>query len=339
MKEWIPRDGDAFLTREKFIFYVFGYEHSPERVFSFLKYIPSGLSRLFPVRYLKKTWKMEETELNRPEKLYTAQNFQKILKAFRKHFPSYVYFSPFLGKEVMGVPLGSVERIFHPNECLQRIMKKRKRDFLQNLVIELVNLLSSESGVPIEDFGIHGSLALNIHTAESDIDLAVYGGKNFRSLEGAVGKLANEGALNYIFTKKLDRARKHRGRYGGKRFVYNAIRKIAEITTKYGEYRYSPIKPVTFRCRVTDDSEAMFRPAIYKVTDYQPLNLSSELEKDKLPREVVSMIGYYRNVARKGETLRVSGTLERVEKVETGEMHYQVVVGTGTREGEYIWLP
>jgi predicted nucleotidyltransferase len=41
-------------------------------------------------------------------------------------------------------------------------------------------------------------------------------------------------------------------------------------------------------------------------------------------------------VARQGEGIKVSGTLERVENVETGEAYNQVVVGTATREKEYI---
>ena len=41
MENWKPRDGDTFVTKEGFIFYVFGYEHPPNRVFAFLKYIPS----------------------------------------------------------------------------------------------------------------------------------------------------------------------------------------------------------------------------------------------------------------------------------------------------------
>ena len=48
------------------------------------------------------------------------------------------------------------------------------------------------------------------------------------------------------------------------------------------------------------------------------------------------MIGYYRNVARKGDRIRVSGGLELVENVETGDTYYQVVVGTGIHGNEYI---
>jgi len=52
---------------------------------------------------------------------------------------------------------------------------------------------------------------------------------------------------------------------------------------------------------------------------------------------VVSMIGCYRNVARRGDRIRVSGMLERVENLETGQVSHQVVVGTGTSEEEHIW--
>jgi predicted nucleotidyltransferase len=48
------------------------------------------------------------------------------------------------------------------------------------------------------------------------------------------------------------------------------------------------------------------------------------------------MIGYYRNVARKGDDVMVSGTLERIENVKQKEESYQVVVGTAKRDKEYI---
>jgi predicted nucleotidyltransferase len=80
----------------------------------------------------------------------------------------------------------------------------------------------------------------------------------------------------------------------------------------------------------------MFRPAIYPIRNYQPADSASELSEEQIPARVLSMIGYYRNVARKGDCVKVSGTLEHVENVETGETSYQVVVGTATREKEYI---
>jgi hypothetical protein len=48
------------------------------------------------------------------------------------------------------------------------------------------------------------------------------------------------------------------------------------------------------------------------------------------------MIGYYRNVARTGDTIRVCGALEKVENLETGKTYYHVVVGTGIHGNESI---
>jgi predicted nucleotidyltransferase len=165
-------------------------------------------------------------------------------------------------------------------------------------------------------------------TADTDIDLVVYGAKNFRKLEAMVNKLFRESALDTIG--------KNRGVYKGKPFVYNAVRKSEEVKTRYGDYKYFPIRPIAFRCKVADDSEAMFRPTIYQVSDYQPLNEPSQLEKAKIPKTVVSMIGCHRNAARKGDTIKVAGVLEQVEHVETGKLTYQAVVGSGTNEEEHI---
>jgi predicted nucleotidyltransferase len=111
---------------------------------------------------------------------------------------------------------------------------------------------------------------------------------------------------------------------------------VEEINTKYGTFSYSPILPVKFTCTVKDDSEAMFRPAIYKIENYKPASTESELDEEKIPKQVVSMIGCYRNVARHDDKIRVSGMLERAENKETRESYYQVVVGTSTREDESI---
>jgi predicted nucleotidyltransferase len=336
IKDWIPRDGETLFTREGYIFYAFGYKHPANRVFAFLKYIPSNRQSFFPIRFLRQKWKLGNIELSRPEKLYTAHNYQKFLETFRTNFPQYLHFSPYLNKEVLSVPYESIEKVYLPSVCLQKLFELDVKDGLQQEAVELVSLLSEESRVPLKDFGLHGSVGLNMHSQYSDVDLVVYGSSNFRKLEKTVDRLVKKDRLRYVFTKKIDRARKHRGRYRDRRFVYNAVRKPEEIAAQYGKFRYVPIKNVSFSCTVVDDSENMFRPAIYKIRYYQPDDKGSELAEEQVPTNVLSMIGYYRNVARQGEGIRVSGTLERVENIETGKAYHQVVVGTATREKEYI---
>lgn len=334
---WVPMDGDTFVTLDGFVLNVFGYEHPEERVFSFLKYIPSHFKELFNVPFLERTWHYNKLELFRARKLYTARNYAAFLEVFRRTFPDYIYFCPFRKKEVISIPLSHIKRVYVPRECLETLRKDKRKDKLQKVTLDLINLVSNESKVAIEDFGVHGSIALNMHTAESDIDIVVYGGQNFRKVEAAINKLANEKTLSYVFNNRLDVTRRHKGRYKDKVFMYNAIRKSGEVNSEYGEYRYTPIAPIKLCCTVKDDSEAMFRPAIYKIGNCQLKNVDFAIAKDVFPTVVVSMIGCYRNVARKGDKIEVSGMLEQVEKIHTHEISYQVVVGTGKSEEEYIW--
>jgi len=336
-KGWIPADGDTLTTKEGLMFNVFGYEHPTGRVFAFLKYIPAKLKALFHIRYLENTWSFRRQKLFRAEKLYTAQNYQTFLETFRRGFPDYVYFCPFRGKEVISAPLSSVKQVFVPRECLHRLTRLRSRDSLQNMTLDLVSLLSTRSGIRLEDFGVHGSIALEMHTSKSDIDLVVYGAQNFRKLEKTINRLVEASTLSYKSSNRLDEARRHKGKYLNKVFMYNAIRKPEEINSKYGALKYAPLAPVKFECKIKDDSEAMFRPAIYNIEEYKPANAASILTEDKVPKLVVSMIGCYRNIARKGDAIRVSGMLEQVESLETGHIFHQVVVGTGTNEEEHIW--
>jgi len=330
MTTWVPYDGDAFLTRENFIFYTFGYEHPPERALAFLKYIPTRFKHCFPVHFFKRQWKLGAVEFCRPETLYSAKNFQRVTQAFRRDFSEYIYFCPFRQKDVIAPSLSLIKTVYVPNQRLQALFKKRKHDRLQKLTVEIIALLSADSSVPIEDFGLHGSIALDMHSAESDIDLVVYGAQNFRRLEAAVSRLVAEG--------KFGAAGKNRAQYKRKVFVYNAVRKPAEVAVKYGDHKYSPIASVKFRCRVEGDNETMFRPAIYHISKYQPLNIASRLKRPQIPKIVTSMIGSYRNAAKKGEEIEVSGVLERVEQVRTANVHHQVVVGSGAKEDEYIRL-
>ncbi len=329
-------DGDTFVSKDGFIFNVFGYEHPRDRVFAFLKYIPADYSSLFKVDFLHRTWSYESTRLFRAEKLYTARNYQDFLRVFGSHFPDYVYSCPFRSKEVISVPKQSIKRAYVPRDCLSSLAQLQSKDDLQKDTLDFISLVSNEAGIPMDDFGVHGSVALGMHSKESDIDIVVYGAVNFRILEQAIHRLVTAGRLKYQSNNSLDRVRHFKGRFKTRVFMYNAIRKMDEIQTEYGAFSYTAVTLVQFACRVADDSQSMFRPAIYGVGKVDEEAEATDLPKDMIPQIVVSMIGCYRNVARKGGRIRVSGMLERVEDVATGKSHYQVVVGSGVNEEERI---
>ncbi len=285
---------------------------------------------------LERTWKYGETRLFRAEKLYTAQNYKSFIATFRNNFPAYIYYCYLRNKELITAPLSSIERVYVPKNCLTALKKVKQPDTLQKMALDLISMLSEASGVATEDLGVHGSIALNMHAPESDIDFVVYGAENFRKIEATIAQFVNAGKLSYIISNRLDAARKFQGRYNMKIFMFNATRKPGEVKTKYGTHRFSSLMPVRFQCTVSDDTETMFRPATYTISNYKPLDAASELPADKIPNCVISNIGCYRNVARKGGKIKVAGALERVESIKTGEVSYQVVVGTATSEEEYI---
>lgn len=338
---WTPMDGDTFVTKDGFIMNTFGYEHPDDRVFAFLKYIPAQYKGLFNVEMLSRTWRFGTnpltSQLFRAEKLYTAKNYQTFIEAFRKTFPDYLFFDETRGKELITAPLEKIEQVFVPKDRLVWLQNLKNPDSLQSLSLQLVDLVSKESGVKKSELGIHGSIALEMHAPESDIDFVVYGTENFRRVEEAIQRLVNEAKLTYIAGNRIEAARKFVGKYQGKIWMYNATKRPDEVKTNYGDYTFAPLAPVRFTATVCDDTETMYRPAIYRISNYLPQDNESELDLEQIPTQVTSNIGCYRNIARAGQQIKVAGTLEKAQSTKDGSVFYQVVVGTATSEEEYIW--
>ena len=334
-------DGDTFVTKDGFIMNTFGYEHPDERVFAFLKYIPAQYRALFKVEMLARTWRFGTnpmtSQLFRAEKLYTAKNYQTFIEAFRKNFPDYIFYDQTRSKELITSPLEKIEQVFVPKDRLVWLQNLKNPDSIQSLSLKLIDIVSKEASVPKSDLGIHGSIALEMHAPESDIDFVVYGSKNFRLVEQAIQRLVNEAKFTYIAGNRIEAARKFVGKYQSKIWMYNATKKPEEIKNQYGDYTFMPLSQLRFTATVCDDTETMYRPAIYRISNYQPQDAQSEIALEQIPTIVTSNIGCYRNVARAGQQIKVAGTLEKAQNTKDDSVFYQVVVGTATSEEEYIW--
>ncbi len=331
---WVPRDRDAIVTKEGFVFYTFGYEHPPDRVIALLKYVPKKLSDKFKVEWLSQGWSLRGEILLRPVYLYSPPLYGVLVQSFRDWFPEFVYDSPFLGKTLISVPKIKIKDVYVPLEALNKISQKTKPDFMENKALKLIELISEKSHVPIVEMGVHGSIALGMHTQKSDIDISIYGSQNYRKVKESIGILESEGALSLLKENEIEEIKLNRGLYKNIRFAFNATRKVEEIRNHYGSTSYQMVKPLRFTCRVSEDEEAMFRPAIYKINEYDPLNVESKV--DEAPREVAVMIGQFRDIARKGQRVQVQGMLEVVNHFEREEKYLRVVVGSDLGE-EYIW--
>ena len=81
------RDGDAVATTHGLIFYVFGYEHPPDRYHGFLKYVPEGLASRFDLPWLPCTWNNRGTTLVRPTEIYDPETSPRLIDGFRAALP------------------------------------------------------------------------------------------------------------------------------------------------------------------------------------------------------------------------------------------------------------
>lgn len=326
------RDGDAVVTEEGFVFYVFGYEHSPDRYHGFLRYVPERHKEHFDIEWLDLGWRMRGVKIVRPLEIYTPDTHSKIIEALRRAFPDYLQHSDQLGRWMITVPRGKIAEAYVPSRQLLGLIQSGAGSPLEEKMLDLIGALSKEARIPMGFFGVRGSISLGTSRPGSDIDIAIYGSSNHREAKSALLRLECEGLLDLKRGTRLDRKRLNKGVFRGKDFVVNATRRFSEIRGCPKGIR--PLGPVELDCTCASADEAMFRPAIYGVEDCEAID-GTDAALDEVS-QVVSMIGTYRDVVEEGERFRARGVLEEVLD-ETGMWH-RVIVGSG-RPGEYLEWP
>ncbi len=324
------RDGDAIVTQHGLIFYIFGYQHLPTKYYGFLKYIPKDLTQIFDLDWLPYTWEYQGSILMRPAEIYDPNKYPKLIDSFKKHFPEYIYDDPDLSRSFIVIPHNLIQRAYVPKEQLRILMIKGPKDSLEKKALELISLISDESSIPLNYFGIHGSISLGTHQEGSDIDLSVYGANNYTKVKSALKRLEKKGLFLLKRDNKIDAKRLNRGLFKKIDVVINATRKASEITPE--QRKYIQLGSATVKAKCVSSLEAPFRPAIYKIKNPQPLEKSHHLTKETL--EIVSMIGMYRDIAIEGEILQARGILEEVITSNRNKW-IRLIVGSG-RPGEYI---
>lgn len=315
---------DFIETKEKLIFAVTSYYHPSDKYLAFLRYCPSESGR----RRGKETFK----------KIASTQESFEFLE---KNFPEHLFFSEATNSRLHCVPKEKVSKIYYPPERLEEIYEK-PGDALEQKVIALSELFSE---IPRNKKGVSGSILLNLHEKNSDIDFVVYGIKNYENAREILRQLFEENKIRplseeewlEVYAKRFPRHKTlsfkeflrheqrkfHKGVIEGTIFDILLVRDFDEIKEKYSDKKFRRFEKVKIRCRVTDASLAFDSPAIYEVAC-----------EDERIKEVASFTHTYAGQTFEGEEIEVCGFLEEV----TGKENYlRVVVGT-TREaeGEYI---
>ena len=343
------RDKDFIETLEGLLMCVIGNVHPKDRVITYLKYLPS-MSADTP-------WRRERKGYLRILPHYGVLGYLSVIDFLKRNYPHYVIYDEVLNLELIETPRNYIKKHYKPEERLLDIIKEPK-DELELLVKELVQELSSLADVDVNNFGITGSILLNIHNPEiSDIDLVIYGHENVlkakqileRELErGSEFRRIPESVLKYLIENakkvvpslsrnEIERIYKStiwRGMYRGKIFTIHPVKLENEVQESYGDKLYRGVGEVLIKAKIIDDSESIYLPSIYKVSDVKFLQGESSNVNIE---EIVSYEGFYRGIARKNDYVYVYGKLERVIDKKRDYEYYRVVIGSMELRGrDYI---
>jgi predicted nucleotidyltransferase len=324
-----PKDRDFLETVEGLFFCVIGYVHPPQRYTAYLKYTPASAGK----------WARGEVAYRRELPYYHVRHVRRTLEWLETAHPDYLWTDPTTGLRFSHVPADAVARYYVPERRLAEILAG-PTDALEHETRDLARLLGGATGVPLDAFGVSGSILLGLHNpAFSDIDLLVYGADNARRLRAVIDDLAPEGLTPLPDERRaqwraetsarfglapeavadLDARRWHYRLFRGRYVSLHPTRADHEIREAHGDRRWTSLGRAVVEARVTDAAEAMFLPAVYRVGDVRWL----EGEPGPL-EEIVAFEGLYCNAAERGERILVTGHLEAEH---TGGR--RLVVGSG----------
>ena len=173
------RDRDFLQTSEGFFFCVVGPLHPPERVISYIKYVPSESG----------IWGKDEKKFSRILQKYTIPNLLETFSYLETNYPHYLFHSPVDNITITAVPHQNIAEHFKPEKKLSQLRQALQLDSLQQKLVRFTRFLEETGGVPEESFGVTGSLLLDIHQPKfSDLDVTVYGAKDSWLLHKALSE-------------------------------------------------------------------------------------------------------------------------------------------------------
>jgi len=171
------RDRDFLQTKEGFFFCVVGPLHPPDRIISYLKYVPSKFG----------VWGKGEKRFKRVMRSYTIPNLLETFSLLERNYPHYLFHSSFYKITLTAVPQKHIAEHFKPEEKLAQLQQASRLDSLQKKLTRFTSFLAETSNVPHDFFGVTGSILLDIHQPEfSDMDITVYGLRNSLAVKNAL---------------------------------------------------------------------------------------------------------------------------------------------------------
>jgi predicted nucleotidyltransferase len=309
------REGDFIETQAGLIFDVKGLVHPPDRIIAFPRFVPN-----------------QAGERRNDEKSYGKMySLAERFKFLKQAFPQYLIHDTVFDETLCEVPFCDVGRQYKPAEKLQQLLSSKCLDTLETLALQLAESLKNEANIELDMVGVSGSILVGLHKTDSDIDPVIYGSRNCRKVRDALQSLlkTNSSPFKPYYREELKalfdfrskdtmirfedfvrtESRKDlQGKFHGADYFVRFVKDWNEVKEKYGDVHYVNVGYAKLRATVVDDSESIFTPCSYKLSNVQIL----EGPKAEPIEEIASFRGRFCEQLRQGETVVAQGKIERV---------------------------
>lgn len=334
-------DRDFVETKEGLLFCVVGCVHPRERAVAYLKYVPSADGK----------WGKKEHRYTRTMPHYTIASLSDNLNLLAKHYPQYLFHSRIWNIRMSAVPKKCIEKHYIPEKKLEQLFELKELDALQKKMLQLVCFFSEMASLPTDCFGITGSLLTDIHQTQfSDIDLIVYGCLNGWKIKAFLQTIKKDGTLtkshrlvnewNRWLTKyplslneikEIYSRRWNFGIFKDTSYSIHVVKTRGEVTEKYGNKIFLPIKMVEGKAKITDISNSLFLPCTYGVEFLKNMGNTVNITT------IVSYNSFYGGIFNVGEHVLVRGKLEKVINRLSVNVSHRILIGSLESQGhEYI---
>lgn len=256
-------------------------------------------------------------------------------KIVKEIYPDFIFHSQYVDAELHGVPLNRIKKIYYPEETIDRLLNSSTPDSIQKDAINFIELLLQTS-IDKQSLGVTGSLMLDTHDSDSDIDMVVYGRENFFNVRAAIKDLMKSGQLNYLDEAFWQDAYQRRDcSISFEEYQWHELRKFnkcisgttkvdvsmlpdeAERVKEYGPFKKSGHEKID--ATVITDTYSFDFPARY-IIKHESIN------------EIVSYTATYTGQAKKEEKIEAAGYVEQ-----GSDGKKRLLVGSSREAmGEYI---
>ncbi|NHJ84839.1 MAG: hypothetical protein FK734_05220 [Asgard group archaeon] len=335
-----PIEGFFLTSKDNLIFDVKGTSQPKDSIIAFVRYVPTAL---YPLA--------DKTSYKDYVKIYELKERYNFLEDY---FPYYLYPDPKGRGLLQAVSNELIQEIHNPINKLQDLYQRSytSLDSMQQNLVELCNQLEEYSSISIDNLGVSGSLLVDLHRKNSDIDLVVYGkeqglklyqtmqeifNKCFKINQYSKSELKNlwetrgqEDQIDFESFYDMERHKLLQGTIGTTDFYIRLILPQQDYYEPYDTTEITDLGIIEIEAEIANDEQSIFTPCIYDLKNVQVLNQTET--SNITPERIYSVRGRYCELAKIGDKIRSRGKFELM-KIDN-KVIGQVVLGT--IENEYL---